>query len=516
MSQKRLLVLVLAVAVAGFAGAAPAREKAAADAPIRVSIAHWEIDQSITGQPDPVYDLVRNAVGIQIEPVATGWGDWRDKINVWAASGELPDTWSTDIVGTTVYRNWIANRLVSPLPEDLTAYPGVYSITQAGDYQAFQVDGKNWFIPRANYPDPAWWANDRGVLIRTDWLENLGLPMPQTREQFIDTMVAFATRDPNRSGRNDTIGLTAHNAGFLWGAFMEVAPNLAWGGWVKEDGRWVHSAVSQQARALYSALRELYQRGGLDPDFAVLGGNDGIDRFGAGRAGALAIQVAAKHWHRPAEVWASLNPDVPFEQVSGIVPERRDKNGQRWRFITASYWSETYINSNVSDAKMDAILRLYDFLMSDEFQTVQLWGFEGIDYQERTDGTKVSLLAPDVFPGTKYPFLHSMGYWTTWGDQHQYDYPWISEGLRRESKEHLDWVLANAKAPDVAWELDAAAATLPSYARVNFDAAEDRTTFILSSRSEDAVWDEIISKYNAMGYQQLEREMNEYARSIGK
>ncbi len=426
MSPRRLLVLVLALGVAGFGFARGAAEEAAIDAPVRISIAHWEIDQSITGEPDPVYDLVREAVGVEIEPVAIGWGDWHDRINVWAASGELPDAWSTDVVGTTVYRNWITNGLISPLPDDLTPYPGVYQITRAGDFQAFQVDGKNWFIPRANYPDANWWAMDRGVLIRTDWLENLGLPMPQTREEFIDTMVAFATQDPNQSGRNDTIGLTAHNAGFLWGAFPELAPDLAWGGWVKEDGRWVHAAVSQQARRLYSALRELYRRGGLDEDFAVLGGSEGRDRFGSGRAGALAIQPAPKHWNQPAQVWESLNPDTPFEDVTGIVPARPDENGQRWRFITASYWSETYINSNVDDRKMDAILRLYDFLMSDEFQTVKLWGFEGEDYRVHADGSFERLLDPDVWLGAKYPFLHSMSYWTTWGDENQYDDPMIS------------------------------------------------------------------------------------------
>ena len=41
--------------------------------------------------------------------------------------------------------------------------------------------------------------------INTKWLDNLGLKMPATTEEFYNTMIAFRDRDPNRNGQRDEI-----------------------------------------------------------------------------------------------------------------------------------------------------------------------------------------------------------------------------------------------------------------------------------------------------------------------
>lgn len=416
---------LLLLPVLAFASGNSEQPSSTSKGPITVSIAHWDIDKSITGAPDAVYDWVKQKVGIEIKPVAVSFGDYRDKINVWAASGELHDAFSIDVVGSQIFKNWVSNGIVQALPADLGRYPNVKKIVDVPDVQAYQVDGKNWFIPRANYPDPNWWANDRGVIVRSDWMKKLGLQMPKTDNDFINVMVALATKDPDGDGVNDTVGLTTLTPGMLWGAFTDLAPHLAWPGWMKQDGKWVSTAVSREAYAYYSAVRRLYDAGGLDPDFAVQKSDDGVNKFGSGKAAAMAIQVAAKHWDKPAEVWKKLNPGTDFADVTDIVYERPDVNGQTWRFITASYWSETYLNSKDSPETVDAILRLYDTLMGPDFSTIKLWGFEGVDYKKASDGTIQSLLGlkADGTPKTatdKYPFLYSMSYFPTWGDEGQY------------------------------------------------------------------------------------------------
>lgn len=87
--------------------------------------------------------------------------------------------------------------------------------------------------------------------------------------------------------------------------------------------------------------------------------------------------------------------------------------------------------------------------------------------------------------------------------------------MRSKSWDHLQWDLKNAKAPDIPWKLNAEAPNLPSFGRVNINGDADMISFVLSKKSPDAAWQDIINKYNAQGYQQLEKEMNDFAHSIG-
>ena len=65
------------------------------------------------------------------------------------------------------------------------------------------------------YPDAAWWAMDRGLIVRKDWMEKLGIPEPKTEEDYINMAVAFAKGDPDGNGQNDTAGFTPVGTGFL-------------------------------------------------------------------------------------------------------------------------------------------------------------------------------------------------------------------------------------------------------------------------------------------------------------
>jgi len=54
---------------------------------------------------------------------------------------------------------------------------------------------------------------NEGILIRKDWLDNLGLSIPKTIDDFYNVMEAFTYNDPDGNGKNDTYG---------YGAFIET------------------------------------------------------------------------------------------------------------------------------------------------------------------------------------------------------------------------------------------------------------------------------------------------------
>ena len=62
------------------------------------------------------------------------------------------------------------------------------------------IDGKLYGIYRERP------LSRQGIVIRKDWLDNLGLDMPKTVDELYETAKAFTEKDPDQNGKNDTIG----------------------------------------------------------------------------------------------------------------------------------------------------------------------------------------------------------------------------------------------------------------------------------------------------------------------
>ena len=106
-----------------------------------------------------------------------------------------------------------------------------------------------------------------------------------------------------------------------------------------------------------------------------------------------------------------------------------------------------------------------------------------------------------------------MSYLATFGDDSQYDNTTYPEDIRTMSKEHLEWQLANAKAPQYEWVLGGL--TTPSKDKVVLEGGVDMVQFILSDKSEEEAWQSIVAKYEAQGYNNLVDEVNAAAKELG-
>ena len=63
------------------------------------------------------------------------------------------------------------------------------------------------------------------IVMRQDWLDNLGLSYPQTLDEMKDVMLAFTNDDPDGDGQNNTYGYTAEKPGqFDWVFFAYGLP----------------------------------------------------------------------------------------------------------------------------------------------------------------------------------------------------------------------------------------------------------------------------------------------------
>jgi len=196
---------------------------------------------------------------------------FEQKMNVTIASGDLPDVM------------WLTNKQLTDLADndmlyDLTdvyeqyASPLAKEILQQ-DQKAFdtaKINGSLMAIPKT-----ASAVDGLQILhIRTDWLEKLQLPEPNTMEDVVNIARAFVTQDPDGNNKADTIGI-GFTKSFLtdnhFGAAGYFAGFHAYTQkWVKDaSGNLVYGSVQPQVREGLQLLQEMYKEGLIDQEFGV-------------------------------------------------------------------------------------------------------------------------------------------------------------------------------------------------------------------------------------------------------
>jgi putative aldouronate transport system substrate-binding protein len=117
----------------------------------------------------------------------------------------------------------------------------------------------------------------RNLFIRQDWLDKLGLPLPRTRQEYYDALVAFKEQDPGGVGRDRVIPFTMNDAHFdtLNIAESFIDPRMS------DKDRWINAVAERSL--LMSGYKEgirfmnkMYNAGLVDRDFPLYGQGTGM------------------------------------------------------------------------------------------------------------------------------------------------------------------------------------------------------------------------------------------------
>lgn len=119
-------------------------------------------------------------------------------------------------------------------------------------------------------PVPEFRESKHMNLIRADWLETLGLPVPRTVDEYTAFFRAVRATDLDGNGLNDEYGLSL-KSGFQW--LHHFAGGWGFAGWYDEgtfvdfeNRRIVFWAMTDDARGYFSTMASWWQEGLIDPD----------------------------------------------------------------------------------------------------------------------------------------------------------------------------------------------------------------------------------------------------------
>ena len=390
------LALTASVLLTGFSvSAADSRENGSPE----ITFGYWDIDAMASStNPDGLTAFLEEKFGFTANAISFNWNSYQQQYKILATAGDLPDVFTTvflsssDADNTAAFNQMVESGAIRPIPEDLSEYPNLEALLER--FEGLRGnDGRRYAIPHPVFEEPILSSSDAAMLVRRDWMENLGLENPESIEDFISLAAAFANEDPDGNGLDDTAGYNVNSLSALgkW-VILGIAPECNVYSWIEaDDGTFFPSWLTEEFRDVVSAYRTLYETGGLDPAFCTKNPAAVVDDFVSGRLGALEFKSSVNALAELEGLWNEKNTES-FADCVDVLPIFPAQDGNRYSNSSNTFWSETYISASVTDEQLSIILSLMDYLLSEEGSALYTFGIPEEDYTVEEDGTLVSYL----------------------------------------------------------------------------------------------------------------------------
>jgi putative aldouronate transport system substrate-binding protein len=420
--QKMLFIGLIALAAEGMVFAGGGKQSGqqggggSSSAPITIMLPLYYQEAPSSGSP--LEKAMEEFTGLDIEFQFVPIDSYNERLNLAITSNNMPSVVAVLDPKLPVWINAVRSGMFWDITDRFGSLPTLKANYDAQALINAQIDGKLYGLPRGRA------LTRDGMVIRKDWLKNVGitrdLTQPATLDDIYTIAKAFAQGDPDKNGRNDTTGLLVcmGQDGNLSGYILEMLDVANGGGnkW-QEDGAGglVYTYTTPNHFASLNWLRRMYNEGIINRDFASMRASQFYEAIDKEQAGFYFQTVTDAHerWDNVTKivqardpVLAKLPPTEAKAEFLDIITKIRDVNGN----IRAS--TEPGFNgvlafpksSSKNDADLLKVLQLFDKLDTPEGQSVIEWGVQGRHYTLNASGQAVMTDNSLLFAAEVQPF----------------------------------------------------------------------------------------------------------------
>lgn len=451
--KKLLSILFIVFLVSSLAFAGGSKEANVVTDPNAPVTLTWLVGQTSAEVDDnaEVVKMIEDRFDIDLKTWYVDAKNFKENLNVRFAGGEMPDVLVVD--STSDLAQYVDGGIVAEIPIELIRekaphYAAVADANDQGDlWTTMQYKGKNYGIanPMEQVPMAVFW--------RKDWLDNLGLSVPTTLDEFYNVLVAFATQDPDGNGKNDTSGMGERTFNAIFGAYgLRCVTGASSSFKVEEmqlgdDNVPFFPYITDRAKEVLTLLNDWYKQGLIYKEF-VTGENHGgyqwlSHAFMNGEIGVTCAQpyhylnastdtLDEKNWGVCMKEFKALNPDADIVIGPAPIGPYGDSGTEGWNKVGRL----TVITTKCAEdpRKVEKFLEMLDAYYSDPaYAQLVNYGIEGKHFEktpygnvrimEGTDLRKEGVLQVDFgstvyfaenVDSTKTTFGHEVtgnGYW---------------------------------------------------------------------------------------------------------
>lgn len=371
-------VCTLALFVSMFSGCSSsktAKTSSSSDEPVKLSIIipnSARIIKADTENP-PLKQLEKNTnTKLDISVV----DDYASKYTVLASSGNIPDITNFFGFGFQTYADQDLFMDIGSLIDKNC--PNLKKYISQDDWDATKYKGKTLAVPFVNT------AGKYTTNFRQDWLDNLGLEMPKTLDEYEKILKAFTFDDPDKDGKNDTYGFGACGSWTdsvfgcdfqpIFGAFG-IEPNMSY----LKDSKIYNVMISDQYRQAITYIKSLWDEKVIDPELFTIKSDQAMQKIVNSKSGTVTgwwstIPEGAYQQQKMDQV----NANAKWTPVTTAITDNTGANGG---YVNCgSIGDTTCISANCKNPV--AALKFLDYLITDDGWLLSKKGIKGEDWTE--------------------------------------------------------------------------------------------------------------------------------------
>ncbi len=433
----------------------------------------------------------RTNVHIEFQTVPQGS---TDAFNLMIASGELPDL----IYGPGAYQDGMDAGIDDGIYLDLTPYLDTYLSnynklrTQSTEIERNSTtDSSRIAALYAIYqsPQPPW----MGLMMRKDWLDDLGLDVPRTVSEWETVLTAFK----EEKGAYAPLALCG-SLGF-YGQGFDIASGIFTGSFLNIDGKVSFNDTSDKMKEYLTVLADWYKKGLIDPDFMTKQNAFFVDTamVTTGQTGVFNSMYTMADMYKAA----SEDPNFELIAVNGPIPD----SGEEGNIGFASTMIGGAGMAISADSKNKEIaMKWLDYIFSEEGSLLANYGVEGDTFAFNEEGepifTEKITKNPDGLS-----MAQAMAFYTLPPSMLPCSYDWTRE-LSGVSQSSIDMMYV--------WEKQSMDYNYPSQATMTSDenreyaslysniqtySTERVTQYITGVKDINTDWDDFVNTINEFG-----------------
>lgn len=366
-----------------------------------VTIELWAGGRVTEAAPPPddwvAYELLlAQGIDLNLTLLPSSMSDQDTKINAAGASNSLPDLF---MVNRDTWYKLVQAGLIAKVDDLLPMMP---VRTETHYYDADRnklvtLDGAMYGLA-----DPGALPSTDGLVIRQDWLDNLGLEAPKTLEEFMAVAKAFTYDDPDGNGVDDTYGfgafidgsgLTAAGLGprfdFLFGAYGVT------GVWNLESTETFGlNARSTDYMDALGFVKSLQDEGVIHPEWPTMKKDEFRAAWKQGKWGMMIENFAALS---TKSNYKDFDTNFPAGEWVAIEPPTGPDGESSTGTIIKSARIYAVSQKAMDEGKGPAIAKLLEWMANEEGYFLLGFGVEGVNYVLTEDGNvSTEGIAPEL------------------------------------------------------------------------------------------------------------------------
>lgn len=380
--------------------------------------------------------------GVKTEFVYPPVGQEEDNFNLRIASDDIPHIFSDPPEYAGGYRKAVEDDIYLELTPyyDKDLMPNIKWLRENYeeiDRDIVDDDGGMYFFPMIDIVPTHPWS---GLWVRADWLEELGLDIPETIddwEEMLKTMKEAKGIAP--------LGFNIENYYGVRANYMFVAAYETGREWINKDGKAIYGPIEPGYKEFLTKMNEWYEAGLIDPDFATRDNDSYHANIANGNVGAAGMAYGEvgqmTKTGRETDPNFELKPVVQPISYDGQEIHLRQNNS-----IVRD--GREFLTTRVLDDDIDEIAVAWkDYWYSQDGGDLCSYGPEGISYEWNEDG-EYEWIYPELDndEGLDFWSLYSMfklgDGWGHLRNSAAYEFePEVHESIETWSTQKADWVM---------------------------------------------------------------------------